>query len=74
MYNARLPSFAENAAVVIRGVPGEQAAIENNWFYQKPDDRSIQSDVNTSVRNNVYGLKTPVLLAGAEPYTCAAPR
>ena len=63
-----------NAAVVIRGVPEEQAEIQNNWFHQKPENRSVQSDGNTFVRNNAYGLKAPVLLAEAEPYRRPAPR
>ena len=35
-------------AVVIRGVPEEQADIHHNWFYQSPHDLSIRSDGNTT--------------------------
>ena len=54
------------AAVVIRGVPEERADIHNNWFYQRSNGRSVRSDGNTCIRNNVYGLDKPELLARAE--------
>ncbi len=55
------------AAVVIRCVPSEGATIYNNWFYQKPDKRSVRSSGHTAITNNLYGMKTPQYLASAEP-------
>jgi hypothetical protein len=56
-------------AVVIRGEPEESADIYNNWFYQKPDGRSVRSDGKTSIRNNAYGLAHAKLVTKAEPYS-----
>ena len=58
--------LAPKTAVVIRGVPEEQAEIYNNWLYQKPDELSVRSDGNTVIRKNAYGLERPVLVAEAE--------
>ena len=57
------------AAVVIRGAPEERADIHNNWFYQRPNGRSVRSDGRTFIRNNAYGPSEPELLAEAEPYS-----
>lgn len=59
--------FCPKTAVVIRGAPEEQAEIYNNWLYQKPDELSVRSDGNTIIRNNVYGMENPVLVAEAQP-------
>ncbi len=56
------------AAVVIRGVPEERADIANNWFYQRPNGRSVQSDGKTDIRNNAYGLEGTEFRGQAEPY------
>ena len=53
--------FCPKTAVVIRGVPEEQAEIYNNWLYQKPDELSVRSDGNTTIRNNACGMENPVL-------------
>ncbi|MSS73595.1 MAG: hypothetical protein EXS64_19210 [Candidatus Latescibacteria bacterium] len=58
---------ADRAAVVIRGVPEEEADISHNWFYQTPEETSVRSTGRTRIRNNAYGLQQPVLLAHAEP-------
>ncbi len=46
-------------AIVIRGVPEQQADIHHNWFYQSPHDLSVRSDGNTTIHHNAYGLHAP---------------
>ena len=54
-------------AIVIRGVPEQDAEIYNNWFYQKPGDTSVRSAGNTRITNNAYGLTDTEFLDHAEP-------
>ena len=54
-------------AVVIRGVPEENADIHHNWFYQKPGGRIVRSGGNTRIANNACGMKRPEFVAHAEP-------
>ncbi len=43
-------------AIVIRGVPEEEALIHHNWFYiPNPGNKVVASSGNTKVTNNVYG-------------------
>ena len=43
-------------AVLIRGVPQEEALIQYNWFYiPEPGSRVLGSDGNTKAVDNVYG-------------------
>jgi len=45
-------------AIVIRGVPEEEASIHHNWFYlPNPGNKAVVSDGNTQITNNVYGLE-----------------
>lgn len=58
---------ADGAAVVIRGLPEQEADIHHNWFFQNPEETSIRSPGRTQVHDNIYGLRKPVRLARAEP-------
>ena len=43
-------------AVVIRGVPEQEALVHHNWFYlPEPGDEVVRADGNTRVFSNVYG-------------------
>jgi len=42
------------AAVVIRGVPSQEADVHHNWFV-KPAAQSVRTSSNTRVHDNVYG-------------------
>lgn len=53
-------------AIVIRGVPEEEADIYNNWFYHQPDDVPVRSSGKTQLQNNAYGLSKPKLLTDVE--------
>ena len=44
------------AAVVIRGVPSQEAEVHHNWFV-KPAGQSVRTSGNTRVHDNVYGLE-----------------
>jgi hypothetical protein len=59
--------YCPKTAVVIRGVPEQQAEIHNNWFYQSPGELIVRSDGNTHITNNAYGLSNPQFCATAEP-------
>jgi hypothetical protein len=52
--------------VVIRGVPEERAEIYNNWMYHGPDELSVLSHGKTEIRNNAYGIESPVFRTTAE--------
>ncbi|NKB66412.1 MAG: hypothetical protein GKR89_05085 [Candidatus Latescibacteria bacterium] len=55
------------AAVVIRGTPEKGADIYNNWFHQRPDERSVVAQGRTQIRTNAYGLEDSVFRAAAVP-------
>jgi len=55
------------SAVVIRGVPEEDADIHHNWFYQRPGKRIVRSGGHTRIANNACGMKQPEFVAHAEP-------
>lgn len=58
---------SEKIAIKIRGVPEKGAEIFNNWFYQRPEEISVQSEGRTSIKDNAYGLDNPQLHKHAEP-------
>ena len=55
------------AAIVIRGVPRQEADIHNNWFYHtKPGGQVISpwptgGDTHVDAHNNAYGQEEPVI-------------
>lgn len=57
----------DRAAVVIRGVPEEEADIHHNWFFQDSAGVTVRSSGRTRIHHNAYGLKQPVLLPHADP-------
>jgi hypothetical protein len=58
----------EVRAVVIRGVPREEALIDHNWFaHDRPGDKVIgpwplTADSRIRLENNAYGLDKPAVL------------
>lgn len=51
--------WCPKAAVVIRGIPEEEAEIVCNWFYHTSIDLPVRSDGRTRVEHNAYGMKRP---------------
>ncbi|MDP6040044.1 MAG: hypothetical protein QGG64_15955 [Candidatus Latescibacteria bacterium] len=54
-------------AIVIRGIPEQQADIHHNWFYQTPNKLSVRTDGNTTIHHNAYGLTDPQFLPNPNP-------
>ena len=51
--------WAPNTAVVIRGVPEEDAQVHHNWFCHASADRAVRTEGRTEVTNNVYDRTSP---------------
>ena len=51
--------WCPKAAVVIRGVPEEQADVRQNWFCHASAGRAVRTEGRTDVTNNVYDRTSP---------------
>lgn len=58
---------ADRAAVVVRGLPEEEADIHHNWFFQPPGETAVRAPGRTRVHDNAHGHRKPVRLARVEP-------
>lgn len=47
----------QQSAIVIRGVPEQEAVVERNWFHHPEEgDRAVRTGGRTNVADNVYGV------------------
>ena len=50
-------------AIVIRGVPEEEATIHNNWFHHRSPQQAVRSEGHTRMMHNACGRRDPQLVA-----------
>lgn len=57
-HNTFLP---ETTSVKIRGKPQKNARIHHNWFNQRRPKQAVETEGNSTVRDNVFGRSEPVV-------------